>query len=173
MPAWSPEIANDFIRMAAADGRAFDQMQLQKLVYIAHGWCLATFDEPLTGDRPEAWEFGPRYRKLAEALASYGRDPVTREVRNAEFYDNLAPRYANMPACSNLDEKERDLIARIYQDYGSFDAAQLSILTSGNGAPWAEVFAKGSGKFHDIPHALIRAQFAHIATQAREQTSRS
>ena len=41
MPAWSPEIANRFIALASADGRALDQIQLQKLVYIAHGWFLA------------------------------------------------------------------------------------------------------------------------------------
>lgn len=33
MPAWSPEIANEFIRLAAAQGQPLDQMQLQKLVY--------------------------------------------------------------------------------------------------------------------------------------------
>ena len=56
MAAWSPEIANDFIRLAATDGRAFDQIQLQKLVYIAHGLCLARYGKPLTYDRPEAWK---------------------------------------------------------------------------------------------------------------------
>lgn len=58
VPGWSREIANRFIRLAATEGRCFDQMQLQDLVYIAHGWCLALTGEPLTGDRPEAtpWE---------------------------------------------------------------------------------------------------------------------
>jgi uncharacterized phage-associated protein len=75
MPAWSPEIANEFIRLAAADGRTFDQLQLHALVYIAHGWHLALNGEPLTGDRPEAWDFGPMYRRLADALAAYGSSP--------------------------------------------------------------------------------------------------
>lgn len=79
MPGWSPDIANEFIRRGLREGRAFDQMQLQKLVYIAHGWCLAFSGEPLTGDRPEAWDFGPVYRRLANALqrrdtTSYRRD---------------------------------------------------------------------------------------------------
>ena len=72
MPGWSPDIANEFIRRGLREGRAFDQMQLQKLVYIAHGWCLAFSGEPLTGDRPEAWDFGPVYRRLANALQSQG-----------------------------------------------------------------------------------------------------
>lgn len=41
MPAWSPEIANEFIRWGTSDNRWFDQLQLQGLVYLAHGWCLA------------------------------------------------------------------------------------------------------------------------------------
>jgi len=59
MPGWSTEIATVFIRRGLEHGRAFDQMQLQKLIYIAHGWSLAATGEPLTGDRPEAWDLGP------------------------------------------------------------------------------------------------------------------
>ena len=54
MPAWSTQIADEFIALASQDGRALDQLQLEKLVYIAHGWCLAATGQPLTGDRPEA-----------------------------------------------------------------------------------------------------------------------
>ena len=84
MPAWSPEIANELIRLASAEGKAFDQVQLQELVYIAHGWCLAITGEPLTGDRPEALEHGPEYRRLAEALARWRLDPVTSEIMVAD-----------------------------------------------------------------------------------------
>lgn len=86
MPAWSPEIANDFIGMAKTVGRPLDQLQLQALVYIAHGWCLAFLDQPLTGDRPEAWEYGPVYRRLANALAGYGREAITRQILKAEAF---------------------------------------------------------------------------------------
>ena len=68
MTAWSAEIANEFIRRAAAEKRALTQMQLQKLVYIAHGWNLAINGEKLTHDDPQAWDYGPVYRDLWEAL---------------------------------------------------------------------------------------------------------
>jgi uncharacterized phage-associated protein len=151
MPAWSLEVADELIGLAADEGRALDQIQLQKLVYIAHGWCLALYGQPLTGDRPEAWEFGPVYRRLADALASCGLEPVTARIFHSD------------EVRSELEVFERDLISRIYQDYSKFSGAQLSNLTRRGNAPWAQVYAEGTGKFRDIPHELVRAQFVRIA----------
>jgi uncharacterized phage-associated protein len=60
-------------------------MQLQKLVYIAHGWNLAINGTPLTSDIPAAWDYGPVYRDLFEALRAYGSNPVTQEIRAGDF----------------------------------------------------------------------------------------
>ena len=167
MPAWSPEIANEFIRLAAADGQAFDQMQLQKLVYIAHGWALAMTGEPLTGDRPEAWDFGPMYRRLADALAGYGRHPVTRIIPSGAALSSEV-RTENDRTWSELEPMECELIARIAKDYGVFSSSQLSALTRGDDAPWASVFGAGEGRFRDIPHALIRDQFVRLAQRTSD-----
>ena len=80
MPAWSTDIADEFLRLAAANGERLNQLQLQDLVYIAHGWRLALSGEPLTGDRPEASETGPIYRRLANVFAGYGMDPLPSEI---------------------------------------------------------------------------------------------
>src|SRR5690625_4422121 len=42
-------------------------MKLQKLVYIAQGWALATLDRPLFDEKFKAWTYGP------VATALYGR----------------------------------------------------------------------------------------------------
>ena len=158
MPAWSSEIANEFIRLAAIDDRAFDQLQLQALVYIAHGWRLADCGEPLTGDRPEARAFGPLYQRLAEAFASYGEDPVLEQIE-VRFH-------------SDLDQSETDLIEDIYQTHGHFESWQLASLTSGNDAPWSVVFANGSGEHRDIPHRLIRSQFVDLLDRSEASQAR-
>jgi uncharacterized phage-associated protein len=160
VPAWSPEIANEFIRLAANDGRALDQIQLQKLVYIAHGWCLAVSGQPLTGDRPEAWEFGPVYPRLADALAAFGLDPVTRELTDGELFSDSSRVVSSR---SELDALELDVITRIYHDYGDFTGSQLSTLTRRGSAPWREVYAQGAGRLRDIPHELIRTHFVKLA----------
>lgn len=164
MPGWSPEIANEFIRIAAARGRMLDQIRLQHLVYIAHGWCLALHGEPLTGDRPEAWKFGPVYRRLADALARYGLDPVCREISNGEIYPGFLCGNPDEPAAAPLEAVEREVIARTYEHYGELAPGQLSACTGKHElAPWAGVFAGGAGLFRDIDHKLIKAQFAALA----------
>jgi uncharacterized phage-associated protein len=164
VPGWSTEIANRFIQLAAAEGRRFDQMQLQELVYIAHGWCLALTGQPLTGDRPEATQYGPEYRRLADALARYGVDPVSNEITVSE--SGLSPAAspnADVPAHAELDSFERKVIARVHRSYGSFPASRLAAVTRVRGAPWEQVFGKNVGRNSDIPHHLIKAQFLELA----------
>lgn len=110
MPGWSPEIANEFIRLSVGDRAHLNQLQLQELVYIAHGWRLALSGAPLTGDRPEASETGPMYRRLASALADYGLDPVLREITGGDS--------GNRRIRSDLDQSERDLIGESLPESG-------------------------------------------------------
>ncbi|MBL4556355.1 MAG: hypothetical protein JKP98_01510 [Rhodobacteraceae bacterium] len=53
MPSHDPRaIANEFIKL---NGGNMNQMKLQKLVYISHGWNLAINREHLVSGRIEAW----------------------------------------------------------------------------------------------------------------------
>jgi uncharacterized phage-associated protein len=164
VPAWSPEIANDLIAMARSEGKAFDQMHLQELVYIAHGWCLVITGEPLTGDRPEALEHGPEYRRLADALARWGVQPVTSEIELPHQHLNRSETDATF-AANELLAVEREILGRIYSEYGDLQTRQLALLTRSRGTPWDHVFASGAGKGRDIPHQLIRAQFEEVAAK--------
>ncbi len=163
MPAWSPAIANAFIRMAAAEGKAFDQMHLQELVYIAQGWCLALTGQPLTGDRPEAFEHGPEYRRLAHALVNCGVDPVRAEIGAAGTGCKGPKTDAVLIDGNDLGTEERAILAKVYAEYGGRRTAQLTALTRAPGTPWAKVYADGVGSGRDIGHDLIRSQFAMIA----------
>jgi uncharacterized phage-associated protein len=165
VPAWSPEIANELIRLALADGKAFDQMHLQELVYIAHGWCLAITGEPLTGDRPEALGHGPEYRRLADALARWGVQPVTSQIEMTDAYWNRSKTDATVSAGSELCPIERDILVRVYTEYGNLQTSRLAMLTRAQGTPWEHVFAGGAGQWRDIPHELIKAQFAQVAAR--------
>ncbi len=165
MAGWSPEIANEFIRRAAADGKTFTQMQLQKLVYIAHGWTLAITNNGLTHDSPHAWEYGPVYRSLRDSLRRYGSSAVTREIENTEFSPGVFSDDPTAPAHAHLAPEERAIIDRVYKDYGGFHAFKLSALTHQPGTPWSEIYNDGEGKFDEIPADLIRRHFVGLATR--------
>ena len=170
VPAWSTDIANELIRMASADGGAFDQMQLQELVYIAHGWCLAMTGEPLTGDRPEALEHGPEYRRLADALATSGVEPVISEIKPRPEKSITSKTDATRDP-STLLSTEHEILARVYTEYGSFHLSQLAALTRAEGTPWDRIFADGAGKGRDVPHKLIRDQFVQLAANTGRPAS--
>lgn len=150
MPAWSEEIAYQFVILASDSGEEITQLQLQKLIYIAHGWCLFTSGQPLTGDRPEAAPFGPTYRRLAERLAICGLQPVWKEQ-------------LPQPDTSALDEREVELITAVWNDHRGLASEQLSAVTRGPDAPWSTLWADGRGSGQEISHRLIRRHFAALA----------
>lgn len=164
MADWSPAIANEFIRRASAEGKLLTQMQLQKLVYIAHGWSLAINGIPLTHDAPEAWEYGPVYKELRKALRHYGRAGVEREIRNDEYDIGTFADDPEAAACATLTADETAVIDRVYRDYGKFHAFQLSALTHRDGTPWTAIYRDGAGRFDDIPDNMIREHFVGLAT---------
>lgn len=160
MPGRSTEIANRFIALAAEQGAALTQMQLQKLVYIAHGWTLALHREPLTEDGPAAWDYGPVYRDLYTALRRYGREPVREPIRYCD-YDVLQPE-RDEPAAADLMPEEERVIAETFAVYGGFPAFKLSALTHQRGTPWDQVY-RADGVGRAIPDALIREHFLELA----------
>lgn len=158
MPHSSLAIANEFIRRASKT-RPLTHMQIQKLVYLSHGWKLGTVHRPLIEDEFEAWDFGPVVRRLYDALTRYGRAPITREVR---WGDDTPFRSDDAEiAFAELRPSEADVVELVWQNYGKFPAFQLSALTHKEGSPWAEAYVKGQNRV--IRDEKIEEYFEHIA----------
>lgn len=155
MPAWSPAVANEFIRLAAADRRSFNHLQLQKLVYIAHGVCLAESGWPLTGDRPEVGRTAPIYQRLCRALGCWARNSVTEQIGP----DAVANRYELE---ADFNDAELKLIARVYAEFGSLPVCTLATLTQGRDAPLHAVFADGAGRSREISHRAVEEHFLRL-----------
>ena len=163
MPAWSTEIANEFIARAQEKGRALTPMQLQKLVYIAHAWNLVINNAPLTRDNPQAWDYGPVYRDLWEALRKYGKDEVTRLILYGDYTRGWMEEVPRNPAMAGLLSQEKEVLDRVFDDYGRFHAYQLSALTHEPGTPWAKIYADGAGKNQEIRPEMIKDYFVDLA----------
>lgn len=158
MPHSSLAIANEFIRRGLSQNGsgALTQMQVQKLVYLAHAWTLASLEEPLIEDPVEAWKFGPVIRKLYSALSRYGRDKITREIcwgEDTPFYRGDDGDVAQ----EELTPFEESVVDLIWETYGGYPAFKLSALTHEPDSPWSQTYDESSNRI--IPESLIKEYF--------------
>lgn len=153
-------IANEFIRRAQEERRTLTHMQLQKLVYLAHGWCLAVTGNPLIEDEFEAWEFGPVERKLYQALRRYGSGPVRHLIK---WGDDTPIPDDDLPedAYEELLPQENEVIDKVWETYGKFPAYQLSALTHQQGTPWTLVYERGRNR--SVSNTAIQEYFIRLA----------
>ena len=164
VPAPSTAVANRLLELAVAGGRSLTNMQLQKLVYIAHGWTLALTEESLTTDEPEAWDYGPVYKDLYRSLRQYGSGQVERKIKYDDymyFHD-----HGSQDVTATFSSDEEQIISAVWNTYGHFPAFQLSALTHQEGTPWSRTYKPGSSA--EIPANDIREHFQQLA---RERTT--
>lgn len=166
----SPAIANEFIRKAGLHARHLTHMQLQKLVYLAHGWNLAINGDALTDDIPYAWDYGPVYRDIYDALRRYGSGPVMQEISENDFGGGkfFGTDEENRPVRAQLSAQERAVIDRVFSDYGQFHAYQLSALTHQDGTPWDQVYNHGAGRMAPIDNLRVKRHFIDLAHRPRQ-----
>ena len=73
-------IANHFVDCSKGKGY-LTPMKMQKLIFIAHGWYQAYFNEPLIEDEIQPWEWGPVIPIVYDSFRSFGKRAITK-IRN-------------------------------------------------------------------------------------------
>jgi uncharacterized phage-associated protein len=141
-------VANELLRIAKARGQSLTNMQLQKLVYIAHGYSLAILHRPLIKQSVEAWRYGPVIPDLYRALRRYGAGDVTDTVPIITF--------------DSLSETERKLLSTVLDAYGRFSGAQLSTMTHKEDSPWRKVYREGLYNNEIIPNPSIAQHYLEL-----------
>lgn len=150
-PYKADAIANEFLNDRLEED--ITPMKIQKLVYYAHAWSLALFDEPLISDRIEAWEYGPVVPALYSEFREFRNQPIRRLACELDF-ENLR----EVPdRIDPEDDRTKQLVDRIWQKLGHFTATQLSNLTHSPNEPWFQIPKKRPGLA--IPDALIQKCF--------------
>ena len=140
-------IADSLISKGLVAEEPLTPLQIIKLVYFCHGWCLGLYERPLSIQPVRAWKYGPVIPVVYRALRSYGDSPVTSPISNTE---------------PQFDEIESDLIAQVYEKYGHLSGIRLSGLTHAPGTPWHTVWRQ-KGRDAVIPDALIQKYYARLA----------
>ncbi|MBN9555723.1 MAG: DUF4065 domain-containing protein [Alphaproteobacteria bacterium] len=147
----SRTIANEILRVAEAHGNSLTPMQLLKLAYIAHGWSLGLYGNPLISNDVQAWQYGPVIPDLYNAVKNFRGRPVQFPIEGAPHGDVLTPAEAN-------------LIRQVVQLYGDKSGPALSRLTHAPGTPWAQVYEDGTFGI-DIPNDIIEDHYKRLAKE--------
>lgn len=149
----SPEaIANEFISLSKEDrGYSVSNLKLQKLVYIAHGFYLGFFQEPLSNTSVQAWQYGPVFPSLYQNLKKYGSGRVTDFIKT---YDKI-----------DKNSHEAEFIRDVWQTYGNLSAVALVARTHKPGTPWDKIWKEKRERYVTIPDDLIREHFEELINE--------
>ena len=137
-------IANKFIERAKRDGVPLTNMQLQKLVYIAHGWAFAFLKHGLIRDPVEAWQWGPVIPSLYHSLRQYGSGEVT----------------STIPVLGGrtVQPQEDALLELVWNSYKDMSGFKLSTITHEANTPWSRTVKK-FGLKSVIPDSYIAEHY--------------
>ena len=160
-------IANELLDLSDQSGRKLTQIEIQKLVYFAHGWNLALRDQPLIGEFIEAWRYGPVVRTLYDAFKKFGSDPITEKAiswrmgSNGKFGCETPAIQSDSPSD---DFYARELVSRVWQKYGSLTPFKLVEITHLPDSPWRKAFEHNKPY---IPNDSIQAYFKSLMPQGQ------
>lgn len=142
------QVANRILALGRDKELSFTQMQLLKLVYIAHGWMLGAYDEPLINDEIQAWKYGPVIPDLYSKIKIFGASEIT--VQSLTNGQN-----------DIFTEDEIDTLTFTLEAYGDFSAAKLSQITHMPNTPWSAIYNE-NGWAEQIPDKLIKQHYKEL-----------
>lgn len=153
-------IANLFLFWANEDeGRkGYTPIEIIKLVYIAHGWCLALLGKPLIFDQIEAWKHGPVISSLYHTFKRFGRRIIQGYAEYKDMEDDSGV------VQDRIGDDYIKILSSVYHAYSDFIGYELARITHEPNSPWDQV-RKSSSKL--ISNDLIKAEYENIRRHRR------
>lgn len=143
-------VANYFVHKSLETGIELTPMKVLKLVYIAHGWHLALYDEPLINETVQAWKYGPVVPSVYGSFRQFGNKQITM----------TAPIQSGL-----LDGNKSAFLDRIWDVYKNYNGIELSAITHKPGTPWDIEWNQNNGKlFLGFPMSndIIKAHYKEL-----------
>ena len=170
MATTAKAVANYFLTLAQKDGKSLNPMQIQKLVYFAHGWYLALYGQPLIKEDIQAWSYGPVIPSLYGEFKKFGNGPIDEQATESRFENlKLITDKPSVGDISDVQERTRieTFLNRVWEVYSHFTAIQLSNMTHEQDSPWKIALEQSGGtRGTIIPNSLIREYFVQQAKSA-------
>ena len=152
-PKKSIQVAYQILWMAHQQNKVLTPLQLQKLVFISHGWMLAIFDLELFREPIKAGIHGPIELKVYKKFKKFGCNHIDRSFKNLSH-------------C--FDKDELDVLSQVIAIYGDYNGFQLSNITHKTGTPWSTTISMfGSNAI--IPNDLIKQYYYDLSKPAEEE----
>lgn len=158
MPYSAKAVANKFLELARQEDKQLTQMQIQKLVYISHGFNLALTNEPLIDEDVQAWQYGPVISSLYDEFRGFGNQPITSEATITTIDDNFN---INNTVPRINDEQTSQLINAVWNKYKVYSGPNLSDLTHRDGTPWSITLQNNSLR-STINNQVIREYYSNL-----------
>ncbi|WP_281300583.1 MULTISPECIES: type II toxin-antitoxin system antitoxin SocA domain-containing protein [unclassified Iodidimonas] len=148
--ASSISVTNYLLSLADEADATLTPMQVLKLVYIAHGWNLGLYGNPLINEEIQAWQYGPVIPELYAKIKKYRSNPVKKRLPDE--------------VDGSLGDREKNLIEQVFKIYGKKSGPALSRLTHQPGSPWALTYREGEfGKV--ISNDIIQDHYSRLANK--------
>lgn len=157
-------VANYFVDKSLNGAKDLKPLKLMKLVYIAHGYMLALYNESALNprfDKVEAWKYGPVIPSVYHSFKIYGNQPITKKT---EVFSNEIENDGNITIELSTpeleDEKARKTCDFVWKNYNHYSDSALVDLLHKKGSPWALVYEEG--KNNEIPDIVTRVYYRKI-----------
>ena len=167
--ATAKEVANYFLSKYRKHG--ITPLKIQKLVYVAHGWHLALYDEPLVDDEyVEAWQYGPVFASLYHEFKYRGQLPIVELATKVDIEPNGA-RIETTPHIPKSNKKTRKLLDRIWEVYGNYTGLQMSALCHQPDSPWEHARKVALGRRNaNICDEKIKEHYKEKLNQSKQKS---
>jgi len=162
VPSSAAAVANYFLARGWQDRSCppIDQMKLQKLLFYAQAWFLATNDKPLFAEEVEAWPWGPVVRPIYFQTKNCGMAPIMKRMTELRF-DPDSPLKSRFVETDITDPDIAAFLDRIWDVHRPYTGIQLSNSTHAKGEPWT-IIKNQYGSLRTkpvIPNDLIAAVY--------------
>ena len=135
-------------------------MQIQKLVYFAHGWHLAYHKEILCEEQAQAWRWGPVFPTLYHAVKSWGRRPIENDVIAIRLLSENGQHRVEKSVPRVTEDEDTTFLHTIWEAYGEMTGPALSRLSHDIDGPWFRMWNESGGaQGVIIPNELIQGYF--------------
>lgn len=141
------------------------QLKLNRLVILAHGWCLAITGKPMLNEEVVAYKYGPIILSLWYVLGA--------QIKNNDVRVPYGIGY-QWPEIPPEEIEYKQLLDKIWEVYGRFSETTVSKSLTKNGGAWDSVWksrvdlVEGGWveerenyvtDYTDIPNDLIKLDF--------------